>query len=134
MTDLDKLEELERKATALPWRAGRPDATSYDATSGDGPYKFIYGDGDEDVVPAKGYGPKCVENSQLIEALRNAAPSMIAELRELRRIKRAWDAITSRKVVPYFHESWSQWSAKFDGKCLVRDDLLEACLAALEQA
>lgn len=90
---LRRLEELEKAATPGPWRAGRPDMTSYDGNTGY-PFKQVYCDDKRagtheptgEQLPytvARGEGDECHENAQLIAALRNAAPRLLEMAREI---------------------------------------------------
>lgn len=84
---LETLKRCDAEMTNGPWKAGRADMTTHDALSGDGPYKHVYvardlPEEDDDGVPAKGYGPKCVANAHGIATLRNlvAAQAKIIEV------------------------------------------------------
>lgn len=76
---LSESERLCAGATEGPWRAGRTDMTTYDAMSGDGPYKHVYSEGGD--IPLKGYGPDCVPNAQMAAASRTRWPNETAALR-----------------------------------------------------
>lgn len=78
--DLDKLERLEREATPGPWRW----ADGYKSTYGDAAYTLA-GYQDMGILSCDGIfnSPRDCDE-ELIVALRNAAPAMIAELRALR--------------------------------------------------
>ena len=88
--DLELLERLHAEATDPPWRAGRSDMTSYGV--GDGlAFKNVYGPNFEPElhygkqVPleeARGIGERCHQNAQLIAAMRNAIPTLLAKARE----------------------------------------------------
>lgn len=84
MTDLGKLEELEREATKGPWRARIDDCFP------DGSDDALDGIEDLDgvavvrsVYEKRRFAPS-PSDTALIVALRNNAPAMIRELRELR--------------------------------------------------
>ncbi len=92
--ELAELCRLLTAATQGEWRSGRSDMTSYDA-DGRGPYKQVYVDDPHGemhmgnrlpAVVARGEAgltgqERCVENAQLIAALVNAAPRLIAAAR-----------------------------------------------------
>ena len=82
---LDELAALEAAATPGPWRSGRSDMLSYSG-DGVGPFKNVYCDDEraemhrgerQPYTVGRGEGEECVENAQLIAALRNAAPELI---------------------------------------------------------
>jgi hypothetical protein len=78
MVDLDALEALERKATPRPWRLSKHG--NYD-----GHHTIVVPDQDLMVFPGILHMPK--PNSDLLLALREAAPDLFAELRTLRRLR-----------------------------------------------
>ena len=82
--DLDKLEALEKAATPGPWGLQtEKEMGDYGSVIGE----YLTGIGTrlcEVVVYNDDYGNQVVHNGQLIAALRNAAPALLAEVRQLR--------------------------------------------------
>src|SRR5690625_4447915 len=80
--DLDKLERLEREATPGPWHWKHNDIVQRDEAG-----KFVADVAgmyyDDDGYP--NWGADNAANTELIIALRNAAPGLIAELRSARK-------------------------------------------------
>jgi hypothetical protein len=110
--DLARLTEMEAKATPGPWRGttiGNYDqkhaaAAAYEAVMarrlGDSPdvqfsdLSWVQTEGDDWLnVALIGNGKDSPENAAFIAALRNAAPSLIAEAREAARLREAAQAI-----------------------------------------
>lgn len=90
---LEPLRALHEAATPPPWRAGRSDMVSYSGTGEDGPFKNIYVDDPEPkmhlgrplpLTVARGETDACVENAELIAALRNALPDLLNSLAPVR--------------------------------------------------
>jgi hypothetical protein len=94
--DLDALEALVAELPPGPWRPGRMDTESYDASEDGAPWKAVYRD-DPDapehrgvrlpVTVARGYGNACRPVAAFLAAARNDLPALIAELRSLRRLR-----------------------------------------------
>jgi hypothetical protein len=86
VTDLESLEKLLAEATAGPWRT-TTSCAAYEYCSVEGPEwtvcQVIY---DDDRRPVQGEDDdgKAIADARLIVALRNAAPELLAELKELR--------------------------------------------------
>ena len=82
--DLDKLEALEKAATPDPWELQTErEMGDYGSVIGE----YLTGIGTrlcEVVVYNDDYGNQVVHNAQLIVTLRNAAPTLLAEVRLLR--------------------------------------------------
>ena len=82
--DLDKLEALEKAATPGPWELQTErEMGDYGSVIGE----YLTGIGTrlcEVVVYNDDYGNQVVHNAQLIAVLRNAAPALLAEVRQLR--------------------------------------------------
>lgn len=83
MTDLDGLEALEKAATPGPWEA----VPSKQEFHGGGREECdgIWANSGERIVETDlGCYPPVMKDAALIVALRNAAPALFQELRELR--------------------------------------------------
>lgn len=80
---LDEHERLDAEATKGPWRAGRADMVSY-FPGENRPGKAIYCGPSEDIPGdcARAFGERCIEDAQLIAAMRNH----FAEYREAARL------------------------------------------------
>ena len=82
--DLDELETLDKAATPGPWGLQtEKEMGDYGSVTGE----YLTGIGTrlcEVVVYNDDYGNQVVQNGQLIAALRNAAPALLAEVRRLR--------------------------------------------------
>lgn len=102
MVDVDKLELLLGEATDGPWKAGRMDMVSYHG-DGAGPFKNVYVGSAEDatlreIACGLGSEDECRSNAALIAELRNAAPALIREIRELRGLVAALDPVVREQM------------------------------------
>lgn len=160
MTDLDKLEELERKATVGNWgwlwcgnglalssekrgrlyvcdaaRSGMNGATirfvERETPTNGGVFKSFVPPKERKHVSDWLTDEDQTPDMLLITALRNAAPEILAELRELRRIKKAFDGIIKSRLDVRLSIDVGLWKVS-DGACASYDpDLLTAIEAAL---
>lgn len=142
--ELDELERLHSEATPGEWRAGRADMTSYHG-DGSGPYKAVYVDdpngevhhvgGRLPAVVAEAFAglegdERCIENAQLIAAMRNALPALLRDARALRRVE-ALQLELEGLAEPGFGEDQTERQRAFG---LVAKKLKRALTSAVEPA
>lgn len=93
MTFLTRLRELEQKTTPGPWEHFTSDAYGKDDLEPKEAFGYHMREEDGLTTPiflgltGPSYDPECKENANVIVALRNAVPELIAVLEEIERSK-----------------------------------------------